>query len=193
MVISSWTFKIRVRGLCYPVVKWWCVNPASRSNLSLNCCCWITISLLHLLRARSRWHPNLLYLRRGPVGANAGGSGHAGEARGDAGWVSRSAVPHGWSPDGRNKSRVWRSESHKPRPVALCVLVLISNGMTHGARWDRRYKKGQLMFDVALMRIGKADGWSACSLAVIHCYLNFAALVFWLPPCWFIQRTVFVR
>lgn len=138
MVISSWTFKIRARGLCYPVVKWWCVNPASRSNLSLNCCCWITISLLHLLRARSRWHPNLLHLRRGPVGANAGGSGHAGEARGDAGWVSRSAVPHGWSPDGRNKSRVWRSESHKPRPVALCVLVLISNGMTHGARWDTK-------------------------------------------------------
>ena len=56
------------------------------------------------LRMRPGRRADLLHLRRGPVGADAGGPGHAGEAGGDAGAVGSPALPHGRSPHGRQQS-----------------------------------------------------------------------------------------
>lgn len=57
-------------------------------------------------RVRPRGRPHLLHLRRGPVLADAGGPGHAGEAGGHAGSVCGSAVPHGRRENGRNQGGI---------------------------------------------------------------------------------------
>ena len=99
-----------VLSVFWTLIKWWtCLSEDLLHALHQTCCgC---RSRPPPLRARPRWHPHLLHLWRGSVGAHNGGPGHAGEAGGDVGPVGRSAVPHGRSPNRRSQRWIWRFES----------------------------------------------------------------------------------
>lgn len=77
-----------------------------------------------LLRTLSWQRADVLHLWGGPVGPHAGGPGHAGEAGGDAGPVRCSAVPHGWSPNRRQQSWLWRFVSSSNHYYYCCYGII---------------------------------------------------------------------